>query len=215
MFTGIVEETGTIESIRKQGVSAMIQIGCDKVLEGTKLGDSIAVNGVCLTVVKLEKYGFWADVMTETMHRSSLSQIKAKDHVNLERAMAADGRFGGHIVSGHIDGTGSIVQIRPEENAVWYTIEAAPEVLRYIVEKGSIAIDGISLTVAKVSEKNFQVSIIPHTRQETTLSEKQIGNIVNLECDIIGKYVERFVGGAKKQQESKVTEEFLQKYGFC
>ena len=153
--------------------------------------------------------------MTETMHRSSLSQVKAKDSVNLERAMAADGRFGGHIVSGHIDGTGVITQVRPEENAVWYTIETTPELLRYIVEKGSIAIDGISLTVAKVSEKDFQVSIIPHTRQETTLSQKQAGNMVNLECDVIGKYVERFVGGEKKQQKSKVTKEFLKIYGFC
>lgn len=215
MFTGIVEEIGTIETIQKQGISAVLRIGCSKVLEGTKIGDSIAVNGVCLTVVKLEKDGFCADVMTETMHRSSLSQVQVKDKVNLERAMAADGRFGGHIVSGHIDGTGKIKEIRPEENAVWYTIEAEQELLRYIVEKGSIAIDGISLTVAAVSERNFQVSIIPHTRQETTLSVKEIGSIVNLECDMIGKYVERFVCGAPARKESKITEEFLQKYGFC
>lgn len=215
MFTGIIEEIGTIEVIQKQGISAELCIRCSKVLKSTKLGDSIAVNGVCLTVVKIEENVFWADVMTETMHRSNLSKIKEKDHVNLERAMAADGRFGGHMVSGHIDGIGTITQIRSEENAVWYTIEAMPELLRYIVEKGSVAIDGISLTVASVSEKNFQVSIIPYTRQETTLSEKQTGNLVNLECDILGKYVERFVGGAKKQQESKITEEFLEKYGFC
>lgn len=215
MFTGIIEEIGTVESIQKQGISAELRIKCSKVLEGTKLGDSIAVNGVCLTVVKLEQNGFWADVMTETMHRSNLSKIKEKDHVNLERAMAADGRFGGHMVSGHIDGIGNITQIQAEENAVWYTIEAAPELLHYIVEKGSVAIDGISLTVANVSEKNFQVSTIPHTRQETTLSEKQIGNFINIECDILGKYVERFVGGVKKQKESKITEEFLEKYGFC
>lgn len=215
MFTGIIEEIGTVEAIQKQGISAELRIKCSKVLEGTKLGDSIAVNGVCLTVVKLEHNGFWADVMTETMHRSNLSKIKEKDYVNLERAMAADGRFGGHMVSGHIDGIGNITQIQAEENAVWYTIEAAPELLHYIVEKGSVAIDGISLTVANVSEKNFQVSIIPHTRQETTLSEKQIGNFINIECDILGKYVERFVGGAKKQKESKITEEFLEKYGFC
>ena len=215
MFTGIVEEIGKIESISRGRNSAVLTISAEKVLQGTKIGDSIAVNGICLTVTKLMNNAFQADVMHETLSRSSLAEAVKGSEVNLERAMAADGRFGGHIVSGHIDGTGSVVQIRPEENAVWYTIEAAPELLRYIVEKGSIAIDGISLTVAKVSEKNFQVSIIPHTRQETTLSEKQIGNIVNLECDIIGKYVERFVGGAKKQQESKVTEEFLQNYGFC
>lgn len=214
MFTGIVEETGTIENIQRQGISAVIQIGCSKVLEGTREGDSIAVNGICLTVIRMDKNSFWADVMTETMHRSSLSEVQVKDKVNLERAMAADGRFGGHIVSGHIDGTGSIAKIRSEENAVWYTIEAEPEVLRYIVEKGSVAIDGISLTVAGVSQKAFQVSVIPHTRQETTLPLKKIGSIVNLECDVIGKYVERFLCKAPEQEKSKIDEEFLQKYGF-
>lgn len=214
MFTGIVEETGTVESVQRQGVSAVIQIGCSRVLEATKVGDSIAVNGICLTVTKRNSHSFWADVMTETVRRSSLSEVKVKDRVNLERAMAADGRFGGHIVSGHIDGTGTITDIRPEENAVWYTIEAKPELLCYIVEKGSIAIDGISLTVAGVSERNFQVSVIPHTRQETTLSLKQTGSIVNLECDIIGKYVERFICKEPKKQESRITEEFLHKYGF-
>lgn len=214
MFTGIVEETGTIENIQKQGISAIIQIGCSKVLEGTQKGDSIAVNGICLTVVRMDKNHFWADVMTETMHRSSLSQVQVGDKVNLERAMAADGRFGGHMVSGHIDGTGSIVNIRSEENAVWYTIKAEPEILRYIVEKGSVAIDGISLTVAGVSPKAFQVSVIPHTRQETILPLKKIGSIVNLECDVIGKYVERFLHKGLQQEKSKINEEFLQKYGF-
>lgn len=214
MFTGIVEETGTIENIHRQGTSAVIQIGCSKVLEGTKEGDSIAVNGICLTVVRMDKNSFWADVMTETMHCSSLSEVQAGDKVNLERAMAADGRFGGHIVSGHIDGTGSIANIRSEENAVWYTIEAEPEILRYIVEKGSVAIDGISLTVAGVTQKTFQVSVIPHTRQETILPLKKTGSIVNLECDVIGKYVERFLGKAPKQEKSKIDEDFLQKYGF-
>lgn len=213
MFTGIVEETGIVELVQKHGVSAVVQIGCSRVLEGTKEGDSIAVNGICLTVVKMTGNSFWADVMTETMHRSSLSEVKAGDRVNLERAMAADGRFGGHIVSGHIDGTGRIAAVKPEENAVWYTIEAEQELLRYIVEKGSIAVDGISLTVADVSTKSFRVSVIPHTRQETTLTEKRTGSIVNLECDMIGKYVERFMC-PNKTQESRITEEFLRKYGF-
>ena len=183
-------------------------------LERTKEGDSIAVNGICLTVIKMEKNSFWADVMTETMHRSSLSEVQIGDKVNLERAMAADGRFGGHIVSGHIDGTGRITEVRPEENAVWYTIEAEPEVLHYIVEKGSVAIDGISLTVVGVSSEVFQVSVIPHTRQETILPLKKVGSIVNLECDVIGKYVERFLCKVPEQQKSKIDEEFLQKYGF-
>lgn len=214
MFTGIVEEIGMVESIQKQGISAVIQISCKKVLEGTKVGDSIAVNGICLTVTKMNINSFWADVMTETMARSSLSEIQKKAPVNLERAMAADGRFGGHIVSGHIDGTGYITEIRPEENALWYTVEAKPELLRYIVEKGSVAIDGISLTVATVSEKSFQVSVIPHTRQETIFTTKKAGSIVNLECDIIGKYVERFAGSISGKRESNITEEFLGKYGF-
>lgn len=214
MFTGIVEETGSIENIQKQGISAVIQIGCSKVLEGTKEGDSIAVNGICLTVVKMNSSSFWADVMTETMNRSSLSGARAGDRVNLERAMAADGRFGGHIVSGHIDGTGRVAAVRMEENAVWYTIETEQALLRYIVEKGSVAVDGISLTVAKVTEKYFQVSVIPHTRQETVLVMKKVGSIVNLECDVIGKYVERFICPKPEKQESTITKEFLQKYGF-
>lgn len=214
MFTGIIEEIGTVETIQKQGISAVIKIKCSEVLKGTKTGDSIAVNGICLTAVRLEDSAFWADVMTETMGRSSLSEIRPGDRVNLERAMAADGRFGGHIVSGHIDGTGRITAVRPEENAVWYTIAAEPEILDYIVEKGSVAIDGISLTVAGVSREDFRVSVIPHTRQETTLSQKGPGSIVNLECDVIGKYVERFLHKSSEPEKSKINEEFLQKYGF-
>lgn len=215
MFTGIIEETGTVEEVKKQGISAVVRIGCSKVLEGTREGDSIAVNGICLTVTKLDKNGFWADVMTETMHRSSLSAVQVKDKVNLERAMAAGGRFGGHMVSGHIDGVGIITGIRSEENAVWYTIEAGKDILRYVVEKGSVAVDGISLTVAAVAESTFQISVIPHTRQETTLTERKQGSRVNLECDVIGKYVERFICGAQEKEESRITEQFLHKHGFC
>lgn len=215
MFTGIIEETGIL-SEKKQGVvSAQIKIRCKKVLEGTKIGDSIAVNGICLTVTSLEKDGFRADVMAETMRRSSLSELAVPGAVNLERAMAADGRFGGHIVSGHIDGTGQIAAICQEENAVWYTIKAEEALLRYIVEKGSVAVDGISLTVAKVTAQDFQVSVIPHTRQETSLTEKAAGSIVNIECDVVGKYVEKFLLGAKKQeQQSKISEDFLKEHGF-
>ena len=215
MFTGIIEETGIL-SEKKQGVvSAQVKICCKKVLEGTKIGDSIAVNGICLTVTSLEKDGFRADVMAGTMRRSSLSELAVPGTVNLERAMAADGRFGGHIVSGHIDGTGQIAAICQEENAVWYTIKAEEELLRYIVEKGSVAVDGISLTVAKVTAQDFQVSVIPHTRQETSLTEKAAGSIVNIECDVVGKYVEKFLLGAKKQeQQSKISEDFLREHGF-
>ena len=193
MFTGIVEEKGTVGHIRLAGISGSIAIKARKVLEGTRIGDSIAVNGVCLTVVSLQPDGFTADVMAETIRRTGLGNCQPGDQVNLERAMAADGRFGGHIVAGHIDGVGTIRSAVPEGNAVWITIDAPPQILRYIVEKGSIAIDGISLTVAYVDESVFKVSVIPHTAAETTLLSKKAGDIVNLENDIVGKYIEKLM----------------------
>ena len=215
MFTGIIEETGTLCEIKKGALSAQVKIRCHKVLEGTKIGDSIAVNGICLTVTSMAKDSFTADVMAETMRRSSLSQIDVPGAVNLERAMAADGRFGGHIVSGHIDGCGRITDIRQEENAVWYTVEAEENLLRYIVEKGSVAIDGISLTVATVGEQDFQVSVIPHTRKETVLAEKAVGGIVNIECDVLGKYVEKLLLGKEEEKhQSRISESFLMEHGF-
>ena len=193
IFTGIVEETGKIESVANGNKSAIITIIADKVLKGTKIGDSIAVNGVCLTVTSISGNKFTADVMAETIRRSSLGTLKHGSKVNLERAMAADGRFGGHIVSGHIDGTGVIRSLEREDNAVWVEIETPDKLLKYIVEKGSIAIDGISLTVAKLTDDSFSVSVIPHTGEETTLLAKKPGDIVNLENDIVGKYVERLL----------------------
>lgn len=194
MFTGIIEEQGQIRSVSLGGRSGKISVKAEKVLEGTKIGDSIAVNGVCLTAVSIQKDGFTADVMAETVRRSNLGHLRPGDKVNLERAMAAGGRFGGHIVSGHIDGTGTIVSLRKEENAVWVGIKTELEIIRLVIEKGSICIDGISLTVAAVGTDNFQVSVIPHTGEETTLLKKQPGDMVNLENDIIGKYVERLMG---------------------
>ena len=215
MFTGIVEEKGKIRYIQLGGESGVLSVKAKKVLQGTKIGDSIAVDGVCLTVTSLQADGFTADVMTETIRRSSLGSCKAGSQVNLERAMAADGRFGGHIVSGHIDGTGVVRSMVREENAIWVSIETSPQILRLIVEKGSICIDGISLTVAKVDEAGFQVSVIPHTGEETTLLEKVPGNLVNLENDVIGKYVEKLLGLNKKEKkESGITMEFLEKFGF-
>lgn len=216
MFTGIVEEVGTIKSIQMGGKSAILTISATKVLEGTKLGDSIAVNGVCLTATNLGTDYFTADVMAETVRRSSLGTLQKGSLVNLERAMAADGRFGGHIVSGHVDAMGTIENIAPEDNAIWYTVGADKKTLHYIVEKGSITIDGISLTVAYVDDKCFKVSIIPHTRQETNLNHKKVGDKVNLECDIIGKYVEKLLTPVEEEekQESRITEEFLKEYGF-
>ena len=215
MFTGIIEEKGRIAGIISGGRSGEIMIQASTVLEGTKIGDSIAVNGVCLTVTGFRSDGFTADVMPETLRRSNLGGLRRGDPVNLERAMAADGRFGGHIVSGHIDGTGRITQRKREENAVWVTREAPGEILDLIVEKGSIAIDGISLTVAGVTDRSFTVSIIPHTGKETTLLEKQEGDIVNLENDIIGKYVQKLMKGSPEREKgSRVTMDFLAQNGF-
>ena len=215
MFTGIIEEIGTIRGISRGSSSFVLDIGCREVLKGSKEGDSIAVNGVCLTVTSLTGNGFTADVMPETVHRSNISLMRQGSYVNLERAMAADGRFGGHIVSGHVDGMGMIREIREDVNAVWYTVEAEPALLRYIVEKGSITIDGISLTVAYVDRTCFKVSIIPHTRKITTLGRRRVKDVVNLENDIIGKYVEKLMLPAEEEKkESRLTEEFLRSNGF-
>lgn len=215
MFTGIIEEIGTVLQIKKGQHSAVLTIQASKVLEQTKTGDSIAVNGICLTVTALTEGHFLADVMHETLNRSSLAQIKSGSHVNLERAMAADGRFGGHIVAGHVDGIGKIIATSRDDTAVWYTIGAEPSVLKYIVEKGSITVDGISLTVAQVWKDRFSVSVIPHTQQQTVLKERTKGDFVNLETDIIGKYVEKLLRPAEEpQKDSGITKEFLIKYGF-
>lgn len=211
MFTGIIEELGKVKNISLQGSSGKITIYAKKVLEGINIGDSIAVNGVCLTVVQLMKDGFVADVMAETVRRSNLKNIQNGNYVNLERAMAADGRFGGHIVSGHIDGTGTIVSLEKEENATWVKVSAKPDILKYIVEKGSICIDGISLTVAQVDNETFSVSVIPHTGSNTTLTSLKPGDILNLETDIIGKYVAKLmdVKTDKKEDDEKITLEML------
>jgi len=196
MFTGIIEEIGKIKRISLSGKSGSLEIAANVVLEGTKIGDSIAVNGVCLTVTSLSEKSFTADVMAETLRRSSLGSLTAGSSVNLERAMSAQGRFGGHIVSGHIDGTGKISKMKKEENAVWVFIEAKAEILSLIVEKGSIAIDGISLTVVSVTDSEFSVSVIPHTSKETTLLSKKAGDFVNLENDIVAKYVQKLLGSS-------------------
>ena len=216
MFTGIIEEVGEITGLRQTGTSTVLGVRAKTVLGGTKIGESIAVNGVCLTVVRLTGDGFDGDVMPETLRRTNLGKLKPKSRVNLERAMAADGRFGGHIVAGHVDGTGTITELKPEGNAVWVTVSAAPELLRYIVEKGSITIDGISLTVAYVDDSCFKVSIIPHTGEETTLLTRTAGYEVNLETDIVGKYVEKLMQPAKDAAKPKsgLSAEFLAQNGF-
>ena len=223
MFTGIIEETGKVEAVAKGSNSAVITIAAVKVLEDTKIGDSIAVNGVCLSVTSISGRKFSADVMAETLRRSSLGSLKHGSMVNLERAMAANGRFGGHIVSGHIDGVGVISSFEKEDNAVWVEIETPAKILRYIVEKGSITIDGISLTVAKLTDSSFAVSVIPHTGEETTLLNRNPGDIVNLENDIVGKYVERLMNFKTDDRDNKseernnsdsITMNFLNENGF-
>ena len=216
IFTGIIEELGVVISIAINGASGCITIKANNVIEGTQLGDSIAVNGTCLTVTSINSDGFSADVMAETVKRTSLSQVGKGDLVNLERAMILNGRFGGHIVSGQIDGTGTITKYTKEENAIWVTIKAPDEILDLIVEKGSICIDGISLTVATVSDQDFQVSIIPHTAKETTLIHKKVGSLVNLENDIVGKYIKKLMENNQEEQAKKasgLTMEMLEEYG--
>ncbi|PSJ30866.1 riboflavin synthase subunit alpha [Peptostreptococcus russellii] len=215
MFTGIVEEIGKIKAIKKGKNSARLVINAKKVLEDVKLGDSIAVNGVCLTVTEFSNSAFGVDVMHESLRKSSLSTLKNDSSVNLERAMLLNGRFGGHIVSGHIDGTGKIINIKNDDNAIWYTISAKDKIMKYIIEKGSITIDGISLTVANLSESDFSVSIIPHTQEETILKMKKIGDIVNLENDCIAKYVESLLNFKEKSEVKKdITMDFLLENGF-
>ena len=218
MFTGIIETVGTVKRIARGARSASLEIEAPQILDDVKVGDSIATNGVCLTATSVTARTFTADVMHETLERSSLGTLTAGSHVNLERAMAANGRFGGHLVSGHIDATGTIARIERDDTAIWYTIDADPDVLRYVVEKGSIAIDGISLTVARVSDTGLSVSTIPHTNQQTTLPERACGDVVNLECDVIAKYTEKLLGLAPATgtagQGSAITMEFRAKNGF-
>ena len=219
MFTGIVEEIGTILSVKKGVKSSALTISGDLIFEDMHIGDSIAVNGVCLTVTNKTKESFTADVMAETLRRSSLGSLKAGSKVNLERAMAANGRFGGHIVSGHIDGTGEIESFVREDNAVWVTVKTPVKLLKYIIEKGSIAIDGVSLTVAYVDKRCFKVSLIPHTAANTILLSKKAGDIVNLENDIVGKYIEKLMHFAEQVEEDTKTTgismDFLAKNGFA
>ena len=211
MFTGIIEEIGTVKQVRNGTSACILTVSAEIVLSDVRIGDSIAVNGTCLTVCRTDGSSFSADVMPETMRRTNLGRLHPGSSVNLERAMSANGRFGGHFVSGHIDGTGTVRNMQREENAVWVTIAADAQILRYIVEKGSVAIDGISLTVARVTQQDFSVSVIPHTAGQTTLLSRDPGDIVNLECDIIAKYTEKLLG---PQQKSGISADFLAQHGF-
>jgi riboflavin synthase len=205
MFTGIVEEIGNVKS----SGSGRITFAAKAVLDGTKPGDSIAVNGVCLTVISLTATSFSVDIMPETLRRTNLGMLHSGDKVNLERAMPVGGRFGGHFVQGHVDGTGKISAARAEGNALILKFDALKEIMRYIVEKGFIAVDGVSLTVVECNPTSFSVSLVGITQAETTLGGRKAGDIVNLEVDILAKYVDKLSRG-----ESGITKEFLAEHGF-
>ena len=217
MFTGIIEEVGVLEEITTGDGFGVMKVKCNKVLEDTKIGDSIATNGVCLTVKEMDTFSFKEDVMGETLAKSNLGDLKIGDKLNLERALRFSDRLGGHIVSGHIDGAGEIVSIKEERNGTWFTISASQDVLKYIIYKGSIGIDGISLTVAYVDNEVFKVSVIPHTLENTILFGKKINSKVNLECDLVGKYIEKLFTSKDEKEEikkSNITMDFLKNSGF-
>lgn len=213
MFTGIIEEVGTLEEIITGNGFGVMKVKCSRVLEDTKIGDSISTNGVCLTVREKDALSFSADVMGETLEKTNLGSLKIGDKLNLERALRLSDRLGGHIVSGHIDGIGEIVSIEEKSDGTWFTISASQDVLRYVIYKGSISIDGISLTVAYVDNQAFKVSVIPHTLENTILCNKKINSKVNLECDLVGRYIEKLFA-QKEENKSNITMEFLKNNGF-
>lgn len=215
MFTGIIEEIGTIKNIKKGKSSIVLEITCAKALQNAKIGDSIAVNGICLTVTTMDTKFFTADVMPETMAKTNLGNLRIGDAVNLEPALTLQKPLGGHLVSGHIDGTGQIIGCEKEDNAILLSIKASEDILKYIIPKGSVAVDGTSLTVAKLTESHFMLSLIPHTMRNTILQHKKIGDKVNIECDMIGKYIERFFMHQKASAPSSgITLDVLGKNGF-
>ena len=212
MFTGIIEEVGHVKSLHRGAKSFTLEVEAEKVLEGTLVGDSIATNGVCLTVTSLTGHGFTADVMPETVSRTALGELVSGSPVNLERALSLQTRLGGHIVSGHIDGTGRIADRRQDDTALWLTIECDSKLLRYIIEKGSVTLQGVSLTVARVDARSFAVSLIPHTQAATTLHQAKVGDLVNIENDIIAKYVEKLLGKGPDNGTDLLDK--MAKYGF-
>lgn len=216
MFTGIIEELGTIQTIQKSGNSLVLTIQGKKVLEDARLGDSIAVNGVCLTVTKFNNRSFQVDVMPETFHSTSLALLKQGSLVNLERAMSSNGRFGGHFVTGHVDAVGQIVKKQPKENAIYMDITFSKEYNHLTLLRGSIALDGTSLTIFGLTENKVTVSIIPHTIRESVLGLKKVGEIVNIEFDMIGKYLYSFLEKRERidAHNGRISVDFLNDKGF-
>lgn len=216
MFTGIIQKLGKVKKINNQGDAYTITISAEDFLNEVSVGDSIATNGVCLTVTNKNKNEFTADVMPTTFRKTTFSQLKVGSLVNLEKSMRITDGFDGHIVSGHIDSIGKIINIKEDNNAILIQIEPPSKTLKYFIPEGSVAIDGISLTIAKLTEKDFTVSIIPHTRKWTTLKEKSVGSFVNIEGDVLGKYVERLLNFKENQKSSSsdISKDFLEDNGF-
>ncbi len=215
MFTGIIEDKGVVEMVKPGEKSATLTIRSEEIVADLKVGDSVAVNGVCLTVTTFDKSRFTVDAVPETMSRSNLGMLKAGSRVNLERALQVGGRMGGHMVSGHVDAKGEIRKIENDENAVWFTIGIDTEQIRYLIPKGSVAVNGISLTVVDVKEDSFTISVIPHSLSETTLNEMKIGDKVNIEVDMTAKYIERFLVFRESGEKEKVSMDYLKKNGFA
>jgi riboflavin synthase len=215
MFTGIIEELGRVKNMVSSGNSLKLSIECRDIMTDLKIGDSVAVDGICLTVITLGDDGFTVDVMPETVRKSAMNSLKPNQKVNLERALKVSDRFGGHIVCGHIDGIGSIYSKKVEDNAVWLRLKAPATILQYFVPQGSVALNGVSLTVASISSSGFEVSLIPITRQITNLNLKKEGDEVNIECDIIGKYVHTLINGMPDNTEkNRLTIGFLKENGY-
>ena len=213
MFSGIVEEVGTVRALRRQGASAVLTVAAERVLTGTRVGDSLAVNGACLTVTALDAGGFTVDLAPETLCRTNLGDLRPGSPVNLERALAVGDRLGGHFVQGHVDGVGRVAALLPQGDTCLARFQAPPAVMRYVVPKGFIAVDGVSLTVVERDDSSFTVSLVPHTLANTILGRYQVGDRVNLEADIIGKYVERFMMD-RERSSTGLSLEFLAQHGF-
>lgn len=213
MFSGIVEEVGTVRALRRQGASAVLTVAAQRVLTGTRVGDSLAVNGACLTVTALDADGFTVDLAPETLRRTNLGDLRPGSPVNLERALAVGDRLGGHFVQGHVDGVGRVAVLLPQGDACLARFQAPPAVMRYVVPKGFIAVDGVSLTVVERDDSSFTVSLVPHTLANTILGRYRVGDRVNLEVDIIGKYVERFMMD-REHGSTGLSLEFLAQHGF-
>lgn len=213
MFTGIVEELGTIQAVTRSNHAFQFRIGCRKVLEDVRIGDSIAVNGVCLTVKTFTASDFVVDVMPETVKATTIPALQVGHIVNLERAMAGNGRFGGHFVSGHVDGVGEITKIRRVENAIYLEIKIEENLQKYFIEKGSVTVDGTSLTVFDVMDNGFVISLIPVTQSDSIIGQKHVGDVVNIECDMLAKYIEKLIRH-KEERTTGLTMSTLAAHGF-